>query len=112
MNTNKNKLIIQELHELSIKHPNAIVKFEVSEDTNFHEFNSLYIDECDCSVRVEELTEYDNKLLDLDDLMDNLGYDILDEDGVNDLSDAEYVLLLEYRAMKYCFKEYIIVRIG
>ena len=106
-----NKTIIQKLTEVQQLHPKATVKFLVSEDTSFHDFNALYIDECDCSVRVEELTEYKDKLLDLDDLKDNLEDDILYDDII-DLTDGEYESLLEDRAFEYVFKEYIIVKLG
>ena len=103
--------IINKINELKLQYPNATIKFNVSEDTCFHEFNSLYIDECDCSVRYEELTDYENKLLDLDGLQDEVGDEVLNEDH-EDLSDAEYDLLFEDRCDRYIFTGYIIVRIG
>jgi len=107
----KQKSIIQKLNSLQQLHPKAIVIFSVSEDTSFYDFNSLYINEYECDARYTELTQYKEMLLDLDDLIDSLADDIYYDDII-DLTDGEYESLLEDRADKYVFEEYIIVRVG
>jgi len=104
--------IITKLAELQKLHPEATVKFNVSEDTSFWEHSCLYVDECDSSVTYVELTQYKEYLVDMEELKENIWDELSSNDEYNDLTEGEFEELVECQCDKYKFDKCIVVRIG
>ena len=104
---------INQLNEKVLKYPEASIIFSVSEDTSFHEHNSLYIPDCDTYIYVEDMAEYGDKLLCEEDLEDELCYDLGGIGDYSDFSDEEFDKMIEEKIKnEYEFMKYIIVKVG
>jgi len=101
--------------------PGAMIRFLVSEDNcNFHDYSSVYIPGFDSAVYVEDLTEYSGKLLEYDDVFEEMCCDLSYEDlGLSseiefeNLSDKDFEIMVAEKIDKeYKFETNIIIRIG
>ena len=101
----------EKINKLLLENPDAQIKFLTNEDVSFYEHYSLYIDESNTSVTLEKLAEYDGKLLDEDDVYDEV-FNRLDFDVINDgVLDTELEEKAKEEVETYKFEKTIVVRL-
>lgn len=101
-----NLSFIDKLNKVVKENPDAQIKFQVSEEIDFWEHSSLLLDSSIASILVENLTDYNGKLVDQEELEDTLIYD-----SDKDLIGEELALNVKVRLSKYRFEKYIIVNL-
>lgn len=103
---------IDDLNEFRKQFPDAKVLFSVNEGT-FDEYDSVYT--MDAHVYTNEFADYNEKLLEEDDLREEISYDIVSGNpDAREWSDENFELEIDdvIKKEEIEFKTYIIVHVG
>lgn len=101
---------IAELRNLVLENPELPLLIFCGEESWHDEYSYEQADVN--SIRIEELTLYNNQWLDKEEYEENLSYDLCDKEEYINLSDKEYSQMIEQKVIETEFIKAIIIYVG